>query len=421
MPHPQHPFQRSFPIIKRVGPDADLNPHDHDDYVDASLAILGDNMVTSGVFIESQQLQDKGIRQEFNQQRIYMDRRFEKIDERFDRMDQRFERADIRLEEMRARQLNSMCSRAHEPIHAIVKIEASDKAPYVVRLPNYFPKNVGQFWRLKSPGHGKFECIDGAFPHRHQPANMGTIEDKLIYLIRFYEIQGYEGWGTSYDAYTTEQSAHESSSTDDSSDLEKSTTSELALKDAVRRHPNNALRALAGYLGLVYRDVMRCMDEMEQHRQLGSLVRAKRPRGSEQSGQPEKRIREVATFSPPRHSSSFIRRLYMTLSEELRNNVDESQRSSSERVFWHDPDIVEARAKVMAAMMASVPVPELKAFAQEIDKMSRSERSARKQSAAEPSEVPTEPFSASSGPLLERRSSQASASSERRSSKGSYQ
>lgn len=201
-------------------------------------------MVTSGVFTESQQLQDKGIRQEFKQQRVYMDRRFEKIDERFekiderfDRMDQRFKRADIRLEEMRARQLNSMCSRAHEPIHAIAKMEASDEAPYLVRVPRYFPKNVGQFWRLKSPGQGKFECIDGAFPHRHQPANMGTREDKLIYLIRFYEIQGYEGWGPSYDAYTTEQSAHESSSTDDSSNLKKSTTSELTLDDAVRRIP----------------------------------------------------------------------------------------------------------------------------------------------------------------------------------------
>lgn len=155
------------------------------------------------------------------------------------------------------------------------------------------------------------------------------------------------------------------------------------------------------------------MDEMEQHRQLGSLVRAKRPRGSEQSGQPEKRVKEVATFSPPRHSSSFIRRLFMTLSEELRNyNVDKSQRSSSEQVRWHDPDIVEARAKVMAAAMTLVPGPEAEGFAQKIDKLSRSERSARKQSAAEPSEVPTEPFSASPRPLLERRSCQASESSE---------
>lgn len=224
---------------------------------------------------------------------------------------------------------------------------------------------------------------------------MGTIEDKLTYLIKFYEIQGHEGWGTFYDSDMTERSIYESSSTDGSSDPESPTSSELALEDAVRRHPNNALRALAGYLGLVYGDVMRCMDEMEQYRQLGSLVRAKRSRGSEQSGQPEKRVREVATFSPPRHSSSLIRRLFKTLSEELRNNVDESQRSSSERVRWHDPDIVEARAEVMAAMMASVLVPEAKAFAQELDKLSRSERSARKQSAAEPSEVPTEPFSAS--------------------------
>ena len=323
-------------------------------------------------------------------------------------MDQRFYKTDLLLEELRARQLNSMRNRAHDPIYAIAKIEASDKAPYFVRLPKYFPKNVEQFWKLKSPDHGKFECIDGAFPHRHQPANMGATEDKLIYLIKFYDIQGYEDWGTSDDAYTTEQSAHESSSTDDSSDLGTSTTSELTLNNAVRRHPNNALRALAGYLGLVYRDVMRCMDELEQHRQIRSLLRAKRPRGSEQSGRPEKRVKEVATFSPPRHSSSFLKRLYMTLSEEMRNDADKFQRSSSEKVYWHDP---EARAKVMAAIMTSAPVSEAEAFAKDIDKLSRSERSARKQSAAEPSEpseVPTEPFSASPGPLLERRSSQAS-------------
>jgi len=69
---------------------------------------------------------------------------------------------------------------------------------------------------------------------------------------------------------------------------------------------------------------------------------------------------------------------------------------------------MEARAKVVAMMMASVPVPEAKVVAQKIDILSRSERSAQKQSAAEPSEVPTEPFSASPELLLERRSSQAS-------------
>ena len=205
------------------------------------------------------------MNEEFKQQHIYMNQCFEKIDEHFDRMNQQFKRVDIQFEEMQIRQLNSMCSKAYESIYAIVKIETSDETLYLIQISRYFLKNIEQFWRLKSLSHDKFECIDSAFPHWHQSANMETIENKLIYLIRFYKIQDYKDWETFYDAYMTEQLTDKFSSTDDSSDLEKSIMSELTLNNIIRQHFNNVLQTLTEYLSLIYRDVMQCINEMKQH------------------------------------------------------------------------------------------------------------------------------------------------------------
>lgn len=172
MPHSQHSFPSSLPIIQRIKPDAKLDPSTPTKYLDERLAILGDSLVTKHEFVESQGLQDKGIRREFEQQRNYTDERFEEqrtymderfeeqrsyMDERFKHTDERFADVDRQFEEMRARQFNSMCTRAHDPLHAIAKIKRSTGSTYVFQMPKHFPKNVGKFWRLKSPDCGKFD------------------------------------------------------------------------------------------------------------------------------------------------------------------------------------------------------------------------------------------------------------------------
>lgn len=191
MPHSQHHFPSSLPVIQRIKPDAQLEPHTATKYLDESLAILGGSLVTKDEFVASQKFQDRGICREFEQQRNYMDgrfekiddrfeqqrnymdgrfekidERFEKIDERFEKIDERFANVDRQFEEMRARQLNSMCTRAHDRVHPIAKIERSAQSTYVFSMPRYFPGNVGKFWGLKSPHCSKLEPKDGISCHR---------------------------------------------------------------------------------------------------------------------------------------------------------------------------------------------------------------------------------------------------------------
>lgn len=48
-------------------------------------------------------------------------------------------------------------------------------------LPEYFPPTINDFWKLQFPPQ----------------------EEKLIYLLRFYQIQGYDQWGQIVDGFDT--------------------------------------------------------------------------------------------------------------------------------------------------------------------------------------------------------------------------
>ena len=430
MPHSSHPFPLSLPIIKRVGPDPQLDPHDRDDYLDKSLAVLG----------ESQQFQDKGICHEFKQQRRYMDERFDEqrkymdgrfdeqrkymdgrfdeqrkyMDGRFDEqrryMDGRFDDIDQRFEEARAVRFNSLCCRAHDTIRPIPRIKALSKSEHVLQMPSFFPKNVAKFWELTQPAHGQ------SHTHGHSRLEVTTgwltryIVDNLIYLAKFYQIEGYRDWEDSGDA------AFDWDPAANSNKGHENTWREQALEDAVRRHPDRALGALAQILGLVYKEIQRCMDNLEHHRQLQSLNQApKRPPSSGDSERQPKKPRDDPSHRSPRRSSSFLKFLLMTVSEELRlrDQAERSKSSKREKIYWHDPEIAEHRDRLMAQLMAR--------------ETERSLRSERKPSAEEQPEVPTELLSdpclrpskksSKSEPSARKHSSQATRESQKRPSK----
>jgi hypothetical protein len=75
--------------------------------------------------------------------------------------------------------------------------------------------------------------------------------DLLIYLVRFYDVQGYVTWKNT-DAQTNSQRSE--SSDDQESEAESgpdSENSQLSLEEAVREYPHMAVEALAPKIGLV--------------------------------------------------------------------------------------------------------------------------------------------------------------------------
>lgn len=244
--------------------------------------------------------------------------------------------------------------------------------------------------------------------------------EKLTYLVQFYEVKGYEDWENDDNAYDRDDLGltSGSSSIGGSSELDDTSLGTSTLENAVRRHPDKALRALAMKLGLVYRDVTRCMEEIEHRQFLQDIVAAKRRSPQQDSGRQAKIARRTAAYSPPQHSSSFLRHLVMTASQEMRERMEKSKGSESERVYWEEPDAIDGQTRLLAALARG------DVSLQVVENRSGSGRSAPKhlageQSAAEeptveePIAVPWEdgstvPITVSSRKLSEKRSSQAS-------------
>ncbi|KAI1841714.1 hypothetical protein JX265_012062 [Neoarthrinium moseri] len=93
-----------------------------------------------------------------------------------------------------------------------------------VVYPDKFPKNAKRFFRLKNPT---------------------TPSDKslLLYLVRFYDVEGHVGWDT-------DESEYETDSDCDQDDLGSGSRERLSLEDATRRHPHKAVETLSIIFGL---------------------------------------------------------------------------------------------------------------------------------------------------------------------------
>jgi len=109
--------------------------------------------------------------------------------------------------------------------------------------------------------------------------------DRLVYLTRFYKIQGYEEWGRDADSLEGYSDSDDSSEgTSESSRLPMP----ISLEEAVRSNPEIAHRALGAQLGLAYDEIQRFMERAKELSQ-GQVIGNKRGRDDQASEERKKR------------------------------------------------------------------------------------------------------------------------------------
>jgi len=211
-------------------------------------------MATQSDIDRSQELQDRGIKKEFLTMRTYMDKRFELVDGRFQeqrsymdgrfqQVDDRFQQVDDRFQQVEALMMNS---KAASSWHDIVPI----RLPNSLVVPPNFPNKVVKFWRLQRPRN------------QHQ----------LIELLRFYGIRASDLTTPISDDEDEEEERSDSS-------LESQST----LEEAVRANPTFALARLAVRLGLDYGSISHNMGLYEQIQQARTQIAAQRTKREQSS------------------------------------------------------------------------------------------------------------------------------------------
>ena len=186
--------------------------------------------------------------------RTYVDGRFE---EQRSYMDDRFQQVDDRFQQVEALMINS---KAASSWHDIVPIRVLN--PHAEKEPPNFPNKVVKFWRLQRPRN------------QHQ----------LIELLRFYNIRASD--------LTTPISDDEEEEEEDSL-LESQST----LEEAVRANPTFALARLAARLGLDYGSISHNMGLYEQIQQVRTQQAAQRTKREQSSEEGRKDTAKKATTS----------------------------------------------------------------------------------------------------------------------------
>jgi hypothetical protein len=194
--------------------------------------------------------------------------------------------------------------------------------------PLHFPRSIKEFWNLQfqaqSMSSRDIYYIDNLL--------IPYIERDLVYLIRFYDIQGYEYWGRDED-YSSE------SDTDNrSSDRSNSSQQHVSLEEAVRKYPLDALNELASCFGLVFSDIHDFYQRAAQYRQRPQRGGTKR--GTDMVGMSEDRKR--TRVSKPQ-SLSDIPDL------PIRSPIAQSE-SSGGQLLWDVQSNERRKADLMAKM-----------------------------------------------------------------------
>jgi hypothetical protein len=93
-------------------------------------------MATQSDIDRSQELQDRGIKKEFQTMRTYVDKRFEEqrsyMDDRFQQVDDRFQQVDDRFQQVEALMMNSKAASSwHDIVPIRVLNSHAEKEPHV--------------------------------------------------------------------------------------------------------------------------------------------------------------------------------------------------------------------------------------------------------------------------------------------------
>ncbi|MCJ1396624.1 hypothetical protein MMC18_009515 [Xylographa bjoerkii] len=201
-----------------------------------------------------------------------MDRRFEEVDKKFEEVDKKMRQ---RFDHIQKASRNFLRTRGWEEIYPVGSFDSQGG----IHTPEYFPRTVKRFWKLKSPSQSKQSEDD----MREILRLTRSIVHRLIYLIRFYNIQGYEEWGM-------DTESHEGCSDSDESSEGSSKSSRLPVpvEVAVRSNPEIAHRALAAQFGLVYDEIEKFMERAQGFGQAQAKEGNKR-RQDEQTSEDRKR------------------------------------------------------------------------------------------------------------------------------------
>ena len=240
-----------------------------------------------------------------------MDGRFNEVDKKFIKVDKKLEDLEKKMDgridgvnnnmrdylnHMQKASRNFLRTRGWEEIYPVGSFDSHGG----IQTPDYFPRNVRHFWRLKDPTQSKSSVANVAEILR---LTRETV-DRLMYLTRFYKIQGYEEWGRDADSLERYSDSNDSSEgTSESSRLPMP----IPLEEAVRSNPEIAHRALGAQLGLAYDEIQRFMERAKEISQ-GQAIGNKRGRDDQASEERKKRgfnlsdLTEVTSPTEPRSS-----------------------------------------------------------------------------------------------------------------------
>ena len=312
----EYKFTRSVVVMGQLAKESSRTPPSEGnspfEYIDRSLTILGR---TSDVYSEQ-------MRKEFLSQREFIANQIKEVDKKLEntkeevnkkfedleeKMDGRFKEVDKKIDSvnnnmrdylshMQKATRNSLRTRGWEEIYPVGSLDSHGG----IQTPDYFPRNVRHFWRLKDPTQSKSSVANVAEILR---LTRETV-DRLVYLIRFYKIQGYEEWGRDADSLEGYSNSNDSSEgTSESSRL----SMPIPLEEAVRSNPEIAHRALGAQLGLAYDEIQRFMERAKELSQ-GQVISNKRGRDDQAPEERKKRgfnlsdLTEVTSPTEPRSS-----------------------------------------------------------------------------------------------------------------------
>ena len=329
----EYKFKHSVVVMGQLAKESSRTPPSEGnspfEYIDRSLTILGR---TSGVYSERMReeflSQREFIARQIKEVEIKVDGRFNEVDKKMEKMDGRFNEVDKKMEEV-DKKMEKMDGRFNEVDKKIdgVDNKIRDYLNHIqkasrnflrirgweeiypvgsldphggIQTPDYFPRNVKYFWRLKDPTQSKSSVVNFAGILRLTR----EIVDRLVYLIRFYKIQGYEEWGRDADSLEGYSDSDTSSEgTSESSRLPMP----IPLEEAVRSNPEIAHRALGAQLGLAYDEIQRFMERAKELSQ-DQVIGNKRGRDDQASEERKKRgfnfsdLTEVTSPTEPRSS-----------------------------------------------------------------------------------------------------------------------
>jgi hypothetical protein len=205
-------------------------------------------MATQRDINESQELQDRGIKREFRN--IH-----QKLDEQRSYMNDRFQQVDDRFQELEVLIKNSRATSGWDNIYPVRVQDPLAEPQNRYQTPPHFPSKVVKFWHLQRPRHSR----------------------QLIELLRFYSIRASD--------LTT---AMFEDNDDADTESESSSESKFTLEEAVKANPAFALARLAAKIGLDYSSINHNMGLYEQIQIVKAQQETQRAKREQSDGEDKK-------------------------------------------------------------------------------------------------------------------------------------